>query len=106
MEKDLNEITNTALAASEKGEDLYGPFDNVSDLMEELNAQDRICQLTKNIGFGIQFQNRCFYIVQYYFQINYLLRLIPPSAVIMVDHEPRHPAVNADILARNKPCLF
>ena len=38
MEKDSNEITYTVLAASEKEEDLYGPYDNITDLMEELNS--------------------------------------------------------------------
>ena len=33
-----NAITLAAMAAAEKGEDLYGPFDSVSDLMEALNA--------------------------------------------------------------------
>ncbi|MCI8565369.1 MAG: type II toxin-antitoxin system RelB/DinJ family antitoxin [Lachnospiraceae bacterium] len=33
-----NEVTYAAMAAAEKGEDVYGPFDNVSDLMEALNA--------------------------------------------------------------------
>ena len=33
-----NEATLAAMDAAEKGEDLYGPFDNVEDLMEALNA--------------------------------------------------------------------
>ena len=33
-----NAVTLAAIDASEKGEDLYGPFDSVSDLMEALNA--------------------------------------------------------------------
>lgn len=33
-----NAVTLAAMDAAEKGEDLYGPFDNVSDLMEALNA--------------------------------------------------------------------
>ena len=33
-----NEVTYAAMAAAEKGEDLYGPFDSVADLMEALNA--------------------------------------------------------------------
>ena len=33
-----NEVTYAAMAAAEKGDDVYGPFDNVSDLMEALNA--------------------------------------------------------------------
>ena len=33
-----NAITLAAMDAAEKGEDLYGPFDSVSDLMEALNA--------------------------------------------------------------------
>ena len=33
-----NAVTLAAMDAAEKGEDLYGPFDSVSDLMEALNA--------------------------------------------------------------------
>ena len=33
-----NAVTLAAMEAAEKGEDLYGPFDSVSDLMEALNA--------------------------------------------------------------------
>ena len=33
-----NEVTYAARAAAEKGEDMYGPFDSVADLMEALNA--------------------------------------------------------------------
>ncbi|MBO7700062.1 MAG: type II toxin-antitoxin system RelB/DinJ family antitoxin [Eubacteriaceae bacterium] len=33
-----NEVTLAAMDAAEKGDDLYGPFDSVSDLMEALNA--------------------------------------------------------------------
>ena len=33
-----NAVTLAAMDASEKGEDLYGPYDSVSDLMEALNA--------------------------------------------------------------------
>ena len=33
-----NAVTLAAMDVAEKGEDLYGPFDNVSDLMEALNA--------------------------------------------------------------------
>lgn len=33
-----NALTLAAMDAAEKGEDLYGPFDSVSDLMEALNA--------------------------------------------------------------------
>lgn len=33
-----NAVTLAAMDASEKDEDLYGPYDSVSDLMEELNA--------------------------------------------------------------------
>ena len=33
-----NETTYQAMAAAEKGEDLYGPFDSVAELMEALNA--------------------------------------------------------------------
>ena len=33
-----NAATLAAMAAAEKGEDLYGPYDSVSDLMEALNA--------------------------------------------------------------------
>jgi len=33
-----NDVTYAAMAAAEKGEDLYGPFDSVAELMEALNA--------------------------------------------------------------------
>lgn len=33
-----NEVTYAAMAASEKGDDVYGPFENVEDLMRSLNA--------------------------------------------------------------------
>ena len=33
-----NAVTLAAMDAAERGEDLYGPFDSVSDLMEALNA--------------------------------------------------------------------
>lgn len=33
-----NEITYAAIEAAEKGEDIYGPFDSVEELMEALNA--------------------------------------------------------------------
>ena len=33
-----NEVTYAAMAAAEKGEDMYCPFDSVADLMEALNA--------------------------------------------------------------------
>lgn len=33
-----NKATLAAMDAAERGEDLYGPFDSVSDLMEALNA--------------------------------------------------------------------
>lgn len=33
-----NKTTYAAMEAAEKGEDVYGPFDSVSDLMEALNA--------------------------------------------------------------------
>lgn len=33
-----NAITLAAMEASEKGEDLYGPYDSISNLMEALNA--------------------------------------------------------------------
>lgn len=33
-----NTVTLAAMDAAEKGEDLYGPYDSVSDLMEALNA--------------------------------------------------------------------
>ena len=33
-----NEVTYAAMAAAEKGKDMYGPFDSVADLMEALNA--------------------------------------------------------------------
>ncbi len=33
-----NEITYTAMKTADNDEDMYGPFDSVSDLMEALNA--------------------------------------------------------------------
>lgn len=33
-----NETTYAAMLASEKDEDMYGPFNNIADLMEALNA--------------------------------------------------------------------
>lgn len=33
-----NAVTLAAMDAAEKREDLYGPYDSVSDLMEELNV--------------------------------------------------------------------
>ena len=33
-----NAVTVAAMDSSEKGEDLYGPYDSISDLMEALNA--------------------------------------------------------------------
>ena len=33
-----NEVTYAAMEAAENGEDMYGPFDSVADLMEALNA--------------------------------------------------------------------
>ena len=33
-----NQTTLAAIASAEKDEDIYGPFDNVKDLMEALNA--------------------------------------------------------------------
>lgn len=33
-----NETTYAAMEAAEKDEDTYGPFDNVKDMMEALNA--------------------------------------------------------------------
>ena len=33
-----NAVTLAAMDAAEKGEELYGPYDSVSDLMEALNA--------------------------------------------------------------------
>lgn len=33
-----NETTYRAMSSAEKGEDMYGPFDSVSDLMRALNA--------------------------------------------------------------------
>lgn len=32
-----NSLTNATMEASERGEDLYGPYDSISDLMEALN---------------------------------------------------------------------
>lgn len=33
-----NDCTYAAIEAAENGEDIYGPFDSVADLMEALNA--------------------------------------------------------------------
>ena len=33
-----NEVTYATMAAAEKDEDMYGPFDSVAYMMEELNA--------------------------------------------------------------------
>ena len=33
-----NAVTIATMDSSEKGEDIYGSFDNISDLMEALNA--------------------------------------------------------------------
>ena len=33
-----NEVTLAAMDAAENDEDIYGPFDDISSLMEELNA--------------------------------------------------------------------
>ena len=33
-----NAVTLAAIEAAEKGEDLYGPYESVSELMEALNA--------------------------------------------------------------------
>ena len=33
-----NVVTYAAMEAAEKGEDMYGPFDSVADLMEVLNT--------------------------------------------------------------------
>lgn len=33
-----NAVTYEAMEAAEKGEDMYGPFDSVSELIEALNA--------------------------------------------------------------------
>lgn len=33
-----NKVTYAAIESAEKGEDLYGPFDSVDELMEALNA--------------------------------------------------------------------
>ena len=35
---DPNEVTYAAMEAAEKDEDMFGPFNSVSDLMEALNA--------------------------------------------------------------------
>ena len=35
-----NEITRSAMQSAEDSEDLYGPFDSVSELMEALDASD------------------------------------------------------------------
>jgi DNA-damage-inducible protein J len=39
MQNDPNEVTLAAMEAAEKGDELYGPFDSVDDLMETLNAE-------------------------------------------------------------------
>ena len=33
-----NTVTLSAIESSEKGEDIYGPYSNIADLMEALNA--------------------------------------------------------------------
>lgn len=33
-----NDVTYAAMESAEKGEDVYGPFDSVADLMDALNA--------------------------------------------------------------------
>ncbi|MBQ7501038.1 MAG: type II toxin-antitoxin system RelB/DinJ family antitoxin [Clostridia bacterium] len=33
-----NPVTLAAMDSAERGEDVYGPFDNIDDLMEALNA--------------------------------------------------------------------
>lgn len=33
-----NEITYAAMASAEKEEDMFGPFDSIEELMEQLNA--------------------------------------------------------------------
>ena len=38
LQMEPNEDTYAAIAAAEKGEDMYGPFDQVEELMEALNA--------------------------------------------------------------------
>lgn len=35
---DPNEVTYAVMAAAEKDEDMYGPFDSVEEMMEALNA--------------------------------------------------------------------
>lgn len=35
---ELNAVTYAAMEATEKGKDIYGPFDSVADLMDALNA--------------------------------------------------------------------
>ena len=42
-----NAVTYAAMEAAEKGEDMYGPFDSVADLMEALNAIKRGCDPKK-----------------------------------------------------------
>lgn len=37
-----NAVTIAAMEAAEKDEDMYGPFDSVAELMEDLNADDSI----------------------------------------------------------------
>ena len=36
-----NAVTRAAIKSVEKGENLYGPFDSVEDLMTSLNADDQ-----------------------------------------------------------------
>ena len=35
-----NDVTRTTLDAASRGEDIHGPFDTVTQLMEVLNAED------------------------------------------------------------------
>ncbi|MCQ2416043.1 MAG: type II toxin-antitoxin system RelB/DinJ family antitoxin [Lachnospiraceae bacterium] len=38
-EDEPNAVTYAAMEAAEKKEDIYGPFESISDLMEALNAE-------------------------------------------------------------------
>ena len=37
-DEEPNEVTYAAMEAAENGEDMYGPFDSVAEMMEALNA--------------------------------------------------------------------
>ena len=39
LEIEPNSATCAAMETAERGEDMYGPFDNIAELMEALEAQ-------------------------------------------------------------------